>query len=262
MRMEFVARAAAAALVLAGLAACGGGGGGGGDGGAAADPPGVVNPDQEADKALVMSAVAVFDASTALDRVLQQIGYARLFGADGTFNANCAGGGTLQATKAAPSFVIDAANCKLATNDGFVVTGRWTLTNNNGIDRSQARWGYGRATERAVNIAFQDATPAGDNVLFSADGPFEVDDGVFRVSVGSFQRRPDGTFSFSVGLRLANDALLEVSSTTNRQTIQGKLGTKTATIRYGATGVEADIVTLGDARVETKVTVPWVDFVD
>lgn len=274
MRMKFTARAAAAALVLGVLAACGGGGGGGSVETPAeteTPQPGVVDAENEANKALVIAAVAVHDASTALDRLLDFIGYDRLLGPDGTFDVNCAGGGTAQAVRTAATYVVNAANCKLATNDGFVLDGRWTLTKQTvnlqaetgQVDPTQGRWGYGRATEMAVGINYEVRAFNGSYYTkFLTDGNFEVDEGVMRRSNGSFERNPGTTptsYSGGVSLRVTDSEWLGVSSTTNRQTITAKLGARTATIRYGTAGVEADVVSDGKT---TTVSVPWVDFID
>jgi hypothetical protein len=264
MAMQRKRMAAAAALALGWLSGCGGGSVDSGPGRtlAVADP--------SADRTIL--AISMFDAVAGVERMLAAAnGYSVLEGPSGVdVTSACAGGGSIRVHKVtATTAELAPADCRLRADDTLIYGGTWRFTVTSSsygatgvcpagvvcqlaatIDLSNARYGYGAATERVVGTQYQSVTDAAGfrRAVVRATGETlpSLDATVLA-----------GTLDNLV-LRLPGNVDWQILGDVTRQTLQ-------VTSPFGATLVLGSSVTASfddnrDGVTDKTATIPWSAF--
>lgn len=269
-RKNMAAVAALVPLALGLLSGCGGGGGVGiGLGLGFGRDLDVFDPYAQR----TFLAVSMFDALAGVERMLAASnGYAVIEGPVGVDQRSaCAGGGTIRVHKVSPT-IADLApdRCRLRADDPLVYGGAWrfNITSStygaNGtclpgaacqlaatLDTSNARYGYGQATDLVLGTRYQSVTdPAGTRTAS------------VTAAIGETLPNVEGTVLSgtldNLTLRLPGALDWRIAGTAARQTLQvtSPFGA-TLTLGSSITGVFDDN---RDGVVDRTVTVPWGDF--
>jgi hypothetical protein len=272
--MQFVSKVVALALAL-GVAGCGGGGGG------ASVPTtntakAALDEAAKANTAAVILNLAFYDMAAAPERLMLQAGAHDQLGAlPGAAIRTACASGAIDTQKVDPStFTLTADNCRLSTTDNLVYNGTWrfavTHTEYNpggtctpgaaclllaNVDTSTARFGYGTATEKVVDMQWQqEKSAAGAQIT----NPF----------LGNVVDIPDfgkiilnGTPKDFAVAYYSPAALITRIQAPSRTTIAVDVLLK-AILTVGDAGVTAAIDTNKDGTADTTTVVPWSTFAE
>jgi hypothetical protein len=272
-----LARGGVAAALALMLVACGGGGGGAAPAAPAEDAStGTTTgePALSADAEAVIASVAFYDMANGTERMFRLADAFDQLGAlpGPAVQKACASGSITTQKTTSNLLTLVADNCKLSATDNLLYSGTWkfnvthTEYNPDGtctpgaacylqanVDTSAGLFGYGSATEKVVDMLWQQQkTPAGanttSNFLLHAVVIPEVGEIIFN-------GQPT---DFAVAFR-SPPALIARIRADSRTTLHVEELIR-ATLTVGDAGVTASIDTNKDGTEDKTILVPWSDF--
>ena len=263
-----VARAVAPVALAALVAACGGGGGDASD-------PAPQETEKLSDTDAVILSVAFYDMAAAPERLmLLANAHDQLGGLPGAAVRTACSSGSVDTRKVdATTFTLVANDCRLSASDNLVYSGTWKFSvtyseyNPGGtctpgatcylqanVDTSAALFGYGTATEKVVDMQWQQEKSAGVQVT----RPY-MTNVVDIPEVGKIIFNGD-TKTFAVAVYSPPSLIARISATSRSTILVDEL--IKATLTLDASGVTAAIDTDKNGTVDKTITVPWSAFAE